>query len=104
MERCQIPQENIEIFTMLYCIETALRELIIAELSNVEGSKWYKTCLPNDILEKYRKGREVEKRIPWIQCIPHHPIYYVDFPDLKKIIGNCSGPQGTCQTTPNPVK
>ena len=52
----------------------------------MEGSQWYKRRLPPDILEKYRKSREVEKGIRWTQCIPHHPIYYVDFPDLKKII------------------
>jgi hypothetical protein len=86
MYRSQAPQENIEIFTRLYCMETALRELIIEVLTAVEGSRWYKRCLPGDILEKYRKGREVEKDIRWTQCIPHHPIYYVDFPDLKKII------------------
>ncbi len=86
MNRPQAPQENIEIFALLYCIETALRELIIETLSATEGPRWYKRCLPGDILEKYRKGKEVEKQTPWTQCIPHHPIYYVDFPDLKKII------------------
>lgn len=86
MQRQDPPQENIEIFAMLYCIETALRELIIETLSAVEGSWWYKKCLPGDVLEKYRKGWEVEKRTPWTQCIPHHPIYYIDFPDLKKIM------------------
>ena len=86
MQRQHPPQENLEIFAMLYCIETALRELIIESLSALEGSRWYKKCLPGDILEKYRKGWEVEKRTSWTQCISHHPIYYVDFPDLRKII------------------
>lgn len=86
MYRSQAPQENIEIFTLLYCMETALRELIIEALTVAEGSRWYRKCLPGDVLEKYRKGWEVEKGIRWTQCIPHHPIYYVDFPDLKKVI------------------
>ena len=86
MQRQHPPQENLEIFAMLYCIETALRELIIEILSTIEGPKWYKKCLPSDVLPKYKEAREKEKRIPWVQCIPHHPIYYVDFPDLKKII------------------
>lgn len=82
----QPPQENVEIFIMLYGIETALRELIIEVLNEVEGVLWYNKCLPGDVLDKYQKGRLAEKRISWSQCIPHHPIYYIDFPDLKKII------------------
>ena len=40
------PQENIEIFSMIYSIETALREIIIDALSAVEGSQWYRRRLP----------------------------------------------------------
>src|SRR5260221_3955565 len=86
MQRQQPAEVNIAIFSMLYSIETALRELIIESLSTIEGPKWYKKCLPGDILEKYKNGWEAEKRSHWSQCIPHHPIYYVDFPDLRKII------------------
>jgi hypothetical protein len=50
------PEENIEIFTILYQIEIALRELIIEVLGNSEGQQWYKKCLPGDILDKYREG------------------------------------------------
>lgn len=80
------PPENAEIYNFLYSIETALRELIIEALSTIEGPIWYKRRLPGDVLEKYRKGREYEKSISWTDCIPHNPIYYVDFPDLRKII------------------
>jgi len=86
VNRPQPPQENIDIFAMLYFIETVLRELIIEALNVIDGPRWYRKCLPPDVLEKYRKGREVEKHSHWTQCIPHHPIYYLDFPDLKKII------------------
>lgn len=81
-----VPKENIEIYCYLYRIETALREFIIDLLENLEGPRWYKKRLPGDILEKYRKAREIEKSIKWTQLIPHHPVYYIDFPDLKKII------------------
>ena len=27
-----------------------------------------------------------KKKIKWQNLVPHHPIYYIDFPDLKKII------------------
>ena len=82
-----LPQENLEVFDIIYQIEIALRELIIEILSNIEGQKWYMR-LPGEILIKYREGREYEKKIHWTQFIQHNPIYYVDFPDLKKIIEN----------------
>ena len=81
-----VPRENIQIYCYLYKIENGLRELIIDLLKDVAGPSWYKRRMPGDILEKYLKGRESELKVPWTQLIPHHPIYYVDFPDLKKII------------------
>jgi hypothetical protein len=86
MDKQLVPEENIEIYCYLYGIETALRELVIESLRAVDGSHWYKKRLPGDVLEKYRKGIEFEKNIKWSQLVPHHPIYYIDFPDLKKII------------------
>lgn len=55
-------------------------------MQSLDGVKWYKKRLPEDILKKYRDGIEAEKNIKWINLIPHHPLYYTDFPDLKKII------------------
>jgi len=81
-----IPEENIVIYKLLYIIEVGLRELIIQSLEATCGSHWWKERLPADVLEKYRKGREYERTIKWCQLVPHHPIYYVDLPDLKKII------------------
>jgi len=86
MDKQLVPEENIEIYCYLYSIETALRELIIESLKAVDGSRWYKRRLPGDVLEKYRKGIEFERSAKWSQLVPHHPIYYIDFPDLKKIM------------------
>ena len=86
MDKQLVPEENIEIYCYLYGIETALRELIIESLRVGGGSRWYKKRLPGDVLEKYHKGIDLEKSVKWSQLVPHHPIYYVDFPDLRKII------------------
>lgn len=80
------PRENIDTYCMLYVIETALRELIVNEFLDMDGPKWVKKRLPGDILTKYREAIAFERSIPWTSLIPHHPIYYIDFPDLKKII------------------
>lgn len=86
MNKKFVPKENIEIFCYLYCIETALRELIIDLLGNLDGPRWHKKRLPSDILSKYEDGIKHEKAVKWTQLVPHHPIYYVDLPHLKIII------------------
>ncbi len=86
MDDRAIPQENIDIYCYLFEIETALRELIIESLDSVAGPQWYKKRLPGDVLQKYREGRDGEKKIKWGQVVPHHPIYYIDFPHLKIVI------------------
>lgn len=80
------PKTSIETYRCLFQIENALRELIIETLSNVVGSRWSKQRLPPDVQDKYRKGVEYERASNWMHLVPHHPIYYVEFPDLKKII------------------
>lgn len=81
-----IPEENLTIYKLLFAVEVALRELIIHSMELICGSHWWKKRLPADILEEYRKGREYERNIKWCQLVPHHPIYYLEFPSLKKII------------------
>ncbi len=80
-----VPDENVVAYKLIYMIEVGLRELIIESLSSLD-SRWWKTRLPPDLIAKVKNGREVEKKIKWINLTPHHPLYYIDFPDLKKII------------------
>ena len=81
-----VPKENVEIFYYLYAIEVALRELIIESLEDVAGPKWYLSRLHEDALENYKNGIDFERKTKWTQLVPHHPIYYVDFPDLRIIM------------------
>jgi len=81
-----VPKENIEIYCYLYCIENALREFIIEKSASIDGHKWYKIRLPDDVLKKYRKSVDAEYKAKWTQLIPHHPMYYIDFADIKKIM------------------
>jgi hypothetical protein len=81
-----LPPTNRIISCYLYCLEVGLRELLIEVLSTTYGAKWWKQRLPGSVLESYRKGRKYEQGIKWSQCIPHHPMYYTDFPDLRQVI------------------
>lgn len=82
----EIPLNNQSGYRYLYAIENVLRELIIDVLSNIAGPRWYKTRLPGDVLSKFKDAVAYERHLPWLDLSPHHPLYYLDFPDLKKII------------------
>jgi hypothetical protein len=80
-----IPKNNLTAFELFYKIEVGLREFLI-ETFGKDNQKWWKERLPPDVLVKLKQGWEKERRIKWVELIPHHPLYYIDFPDLKKII------------------
>lgn len=81
-----IPDTNIEIISAMYTIENGLRELIIDTFQQPGDPRWYKRRLPADILKKYEEGRKYERNQKWVQCVPHHPIYYLDFPDIATVL------------------
>ena len=81
-----VPSQNVAIYRAIYTVEVALRELIIETLQERFGPLWWKHQLPADVLKAYREAIDYERRTKWCQLVPHHPIYYVDFPDLKKVI------------------
>lgn len=80
-----LPLANIKIYKLLYKIEIGLREFVVEELSKHYGAKWHKT-LPDDVKKKMTEGKECEKKASWVNFIPFHPMYYIDFTDLVKII------------------
>ena len=81
-----VPQSNVCAYKIIYSIETATRMLILTELEKISGPRWYRKCLPSDVLSSYKQARTEERKTTWLTLVPHEPIAYVDFPDLKKII------------------
>jgi len=81
-----VPEINNEAFRYLYGIEVGLREFILDSLQSIGEPNWYKKYLPGNAQQNFKRGVEYERGLKWAQWIPHHPIYYIDFPDLKEII------------------
>lgn len=81
-----IPVENLRAYSLLYVIEVGLREFIIDSLDKLSGHQWWKTRLPPDVVPKVRAARSYERSVAWMDLVPHHPLYYIDFTDLDKII------------------
>jgi hypothetical protein len=82
----EAPQYNVDAFHFLYSIETLLRELIVQTLEPIASPRWYRSRLPPDLLTKYREAVAHERRTPWHRLVSHHPVYYLEFPDLRKIM------------------
>src|SRR6266508_2715396 len=80
-----IPENNLVAYKLMYNIEVGLREFLISTFG-AGNQKWWKQRLPVDVFYKFKAGREEEKKIKWVELISHHPLYYIEFPDLKKII------------------
>ena len=81
-----VPSENLEIYALLFQFEVGLREYLIETLEGADGPLWWKGRLPPDVKEHFLDGRKYELGISWSRLIPHHPIYYINFTDLKKIV------------------
>lgn len=85
-DTAMLPDTNRSAAEHLFVLEVGLRELIIETLSEAAGPKWFKTHLPTDISQKYFRGIQAERAAKWSAHVAHHPLYYIDFPDLTKIL------------------
>ncbi len=81
-----VAEANMEAYRYVYCIEVGLRELIIETLSSAEGPRWFRHRVPGDILQEAKRAFEYEKSLKWTNLVPHHPLYYIEFASLRKII------------------
>jgi hypothetical protein len=81
-----VPEENLEIYELLFRIETVLRELIIDALSTLDGPRWFQRRLPSECRDQFKLGLERDRATKWTTNVPHHPVYYINFPDLRLTI------------------
>jgi hypothetical protein len=80
-----VPEVNVLIYSRLFEVEVALRELIIDAFATLGQQSW-RQRLPGDTYQKFKQAQDYRLTTGWSDCIPHHPIYYLDFPDLRKVI------------------
>jgi len=80
-----VPGPNMACFRLLYAIEVGLRELLIRSIDPL-GPRAWKQRLPPDVLDAFRQAIGYERGITWTSLVPHHPLYYIDFPDIRKVI------------------
>lgn len=78
-------KELASLYVKLYCLENALRQFIDTILIK-DSNENYANNFPSAIKNKVRARKEDEKKNRWIPIRGDKDIFYVDFPDLAKII------------------
>lgn len=86
VEESLVPPQNVLAYGKLYRIEVAIRELIVELLDGVDGPRWYRKRLPEQVWKASVDKLRRERSSRWIQMIPLHPIYYTNFSDLQQIV------------------
>jgi hypothetical protein len=74
------------VYGTLFLLENGLREMIIDNLSRVGGPKWWRQRVPGDLQKRAKEGKEYERSQAWQDRAVYHPIYYLDYPDLRALI------------------
>ncbi|MGN6149002.1 MAG: Swt1 family HEPN domain-containing protein [Rhizomicrobium sp.] len=77
---------NTECYSELFKIENILREFCKEQLTLTFGEKWYLSQLSPTAKQKFTGGIAYDRSQFSLRLISFHPIYYLDFPDLREII------------------
>jgi hypothetical protein len=79
-------EQNIDAYRIITEILNELREVFRARLEAVHGKTWYKTGLPDALLDRLIESKEREKAIDWYESEYQEIINYAVFPDLLEIL------------------
>lgn len=77
---------NCACYGTLNVIENSLRGLCTVRLSKRYGAKWYKSQLSPTAQRKYVDGLAYERSQFSLGFTSYHPVYYLDFSDLREIL------------------
>lgn len=75
-------------FLAFFCLENAVRELVLERLKENHGSNWWTSCVPRAIQDRVNKRKEKEGKNRWHVERGAQEIYYTDFGDLFTLIQN----------------
>lgn len=73
-------------YLAFFCLENAIRELIVDRLLENHGTDWWDKVVPSPIRNRVEKRQEKEGKNRWHMRRGDHKVNYTDFGDLKSII------------------
>jgi hypothetical protein len=79
---------NLPAYLAFFCLENAVRELIVERMDQQHGPDWWDLKIASGIRQKVETRREKEGTNRWHSRRGAEEIYYTDFGDLALIIQN----------------
>lgn len=74
------------VYVAFFCLENAVRELIVQKLSENHGADWWKACVPKKIQDKVNNLRSKERKNKYHAQRSDTSIGYTTFGNLSQII------------------
>jgi hypothetical protein len=75
-------------FRLLYVLENIVRELISSKLTEEFTDTWFDVKATTEMKRRYQDRKSKEDSQQWHPGRNRHPIFYLDFGDLSKLIVN----------------
>lgn len=75
-------------YLLLFTLENIVRELISSRLEEADGVDWFEKRATAPMKTKVADRKQKEQRDLWHSGRNKHPIYYLDFGDLSKLMVN----------------
>ena len=75
-------------YRILFVLENIVRELIVSRLTEADGPEWFEARASAEMKKKLEQRQKAEERNEWHAGRNRHPIFYMDFGDLARLIIN----------------
>jgi len=75
-------------FRLLFVLENTVRELITSRFVELDGAGWFDQRATAPMKTKVEQRKESEEKNQWHAGRNRDPIFYLDFGDLARLIGN----------------
>jgi len=76
------------VYRILYVLENVVRKFVSDRFHEEDGDDWFEKRATADMKEKHTKRKETEEKNGWHTGRNKHPIFYLDFGDLAKLMVN----------------
>jgi hypothetical protein len=97
-------EQNIDAYRIVAEILDDLRAAVRQGLEEIHGEKWYRTGLPETVLERLVAAKEREQAIDWYESQYQQIMDYAVFPDLLEILEfNAEAFSGIMGLAPSPA-
>jgi len=74
------------VYVVLFCVENALRDFIVARLSESKGLSWWDDCVQSKVKDEAKKLRQKEEKNKYMSSRGDSLIYYTLLDNLAQII------------------